>query len=226
MTTSRETILTAADNFGFAVQQPALRQSYTRITLDSERVLAVSFDRNGRIRSAMIVTGDVPRAIRPATVEILHDEMRAAYAAITVPAAELIAQTETLLDEIEARQPAADSTDIFDELDRQYAAADRFEVDPQNRGSIGPRIPSRDDIAAVRIPLDDITDALPTVQPASTRSGIEVCAISVDEIGPEGDRSIEVGTWSTEDGAFEHTATFSREEAEALLYALGRILLG
>lgn len=79
MTTSRETILTAAENFGFAVHVPALRQASTRITLDARRVLAVSFDHAGRIRGAQLITGGVPRAIRPASVSALRNEMRAAY---------------------------------------------------------------------------------------------------------------------------------------------------
>lgn len=81
MTTSRERITAAAENFGFELRTSTLRSGYMTITFNSSRALKVAFDRAGRIRGAQMVTDDVPRAIRPATVDIILDELRAAYTA-------------------------------------------------------------------------------------------------------------------------------------------------
>jgi hypothetical protein len=111
------------------------------------------------------------------------------------------------------REPAAPASrpergvDAFDEIERSDAAAEQFERDPQNRGSIGPRIPSR---AEVKGP----------------RESFQVGPVTVDVLGPWDSPSVEVGTWDTDEGTFVHALTLSREEADALHTALGRALLG
>jgi hypothetical protein len=139
---------------------------------------------------------------------------------------------------VTVRRPTAPPADeMFDQIERTDAAAARFERDPQNVGSIEPanRIPSRREITAAealnaiygtpqeRVRYDE-RDAGPVTYTHESR---EVGPVAVDEIGPESARSFEISLWDNDEGEFVHAMMLpNREAAEALLRALGKILLG
>lgn len=299
MTTSREILTTAAENFGFEIRTSALRAGYTTIVLSDKRSLQVAFDRAGRIRSARISfsTKGKVHEIRPATVEILHDELRAAYRASIAPRPVALLTTETLLaygresyderpvgtdytvqrrtDALVSKLLARFGTQVGDRMhyptEALIAVADRIARGATNAveaahiiareclrlaanerfaaleagtiehiadplPNVG-RMPSRLDVGADHdgaVRCDDpelnaknAADMAALVDPAADpREHVIVGSISLDEIGPAGERHIEVGKWDDDEGGFVHAAMFTREQAEALHFALGRMLLG
>jgi hypothetical protein len=119
-----------------------------------------------------------------------------------------------------------DQADVFDELDAQHAAADRFERDPQGLGEIGPARPrfpeGTPEYAAYRRELTAELAKFTAGEPPYDRPA--PCTVSVDRIGSPDQPEYEVGRWDADEAADVHVATFSRPEAEALYAALRRAL--
>jgi hypothetical protein len=105
-------------------------------------------------------------------------------------------------------------------------APDHFETDPiviSYERAVDEQIDEAE-LAAVQSGAE-VVELPSRSEPAGTESR-EVGPVSVDVHGPWDRPVFEVGRWDTEEGAFVHVVSLTREEADALHTALGHTLYG
>jgi hypothetical protein len=135
------------------------------------------------------------------------------------------------------------SYDVRDQFPTMPARTPRLSADiiariralrAEYRNSVGTSmnlVQARDAVLAGCVTLDDFTQWVSKRmterrKAAGPHESCQVGPITVDVLGPWDNPEFEIGVWSNAEGTFVHGLTLTREEADALHTALGRMLLG